>query len=271
MAHGRKGGVSPLWRILLIPLVFGYFRLLSFLDIGTLEFLSRANEASFLEYGRNYALAAACLAGFALLLFATPDRRGMLAAGLVLAVSPVWMNSFISTYNIGAAGAKAIGEIKIGDWTRLLSAASASLWGLLMVRGPKKREWEKVIWGIAFLFLIARRAAAEDEGTFYWIYDAYTMGVSLLLGGAADAVFNFPVLPDALVPLTACAWVAAGLCFGVVTIETALYGAILLSLVGMTALLCLKPVRRRSIGFIFAFAGVAVNAASVLVLRGAQF
>lgn len=270
MAHARKGSVSPLWRILLIPLAFGYFRLLSFLDIGTLEFLSRVNEASFLEYGRNYALLAACLAGFALLLFASPDRRGMLGAGLVLAVSPVWMNSFIATYNIGAAGAKAIGEIKIGGWTRLLSAASASLWGLLMVRGPKKREWEKAVWGIAFLFLIACRARAEDEGTFFWMYDAYTMGVSLILGGAADAIYNSPALPDALVPLTACAWVAAGLCFGVVTIEAALYGAILLSLVGATALLCLKPARKRYLGYIFSFVGVAANAASALFLRGGQ-
>ena len=268
MAHKRKGRVFPAWRVLLIPLFLGYFRLLSFLDIGTMEFVLNIREASFLEYGRNYAMLAACVVGFALLLFASADRRGMLAAGLILAASPVWMNGFVAAYNIGSAGAKAVGEIRIDRWTRLLGAVGSSLWGLMMVRGPKKREWEKAVIGAMLIALIAYRTAEEDADSVYWMYDAYTMGVSLCVGGAVDAVNSAPTIPDALVPLTACGWVAAGLCFGVVSMQTALYGAILVSLVGATALLCLKPVRRRYIGYIAAFAGIAASAASALVLRG---
>ena len=268
MAHKGKGRVSPAWRALLIPLFLGYFRLLSFLDIGTMEFIRNIKEAPFLEYGRNYAMLAACVVGFALLLFASADRRGMLAAGLILAASPVWMNGFVVTYNIGSAGAKAVGEIRIDGWARLLSAVCASLWGLLMVRGPKKREWEKAVMGALFVVLIAYRTATEDADSVFWMYDAYTMGVSLCVGGAVDAVNSAPTIPDALVPLTACGWVAAGLCFGVVSMEAALYGAILLSLVGATALLCRKPVRKRYIGYIAAFAGIAASAASALIQRG---
>lgn len=236
-----------------------------------MEFLTNIKAASFLEYGRNYVMLASCLAGFALLLFASSDRRGALAAGFILITSPVWMNPFIQSYNIGAAGAQAIGEISLNDWPRLLMSVSVSLWGLTMVRGPKKREWEKAVIGILLIAGIAYRTSRGDDGSLFWMYDAYTMGVTLLIGGAVDAAYSAPVLPDALTPLAACGWVAAGLCFGIVSVETALYGAILVSLIGATALLCMKPVRNLYIGYIFAFAGVAAGAASALMLRGALF
>ena len=76
MARKRARGEAPwIFRILLLPMLYGYLRLLSFLDYPSLDFVFQLPNAPFLTYGRNYLLLAACLLGFLLILFAAPGRR----------------------------------------------------------------------------------------------------------------------------------------------------------------------------------------------------
>lgn len=244
----------------------GYLWLLPNMSIDTLSFLRHLPSASFLEYGRNYLLLAACLCGMLMLLFGSPQHRAMLAAALVLTTAPVWLDTFIN-YHMGAAGTQAIGEIALDKWPSILGTLSASFWGILMVRGPKKREWEKAVIGILMLSRVAFLTLRGEQIALSWADDAFVTAASLLIGAAADAVYNGPILPDLLVPLCACGWVGLSLIFPVLSLNAALYCGILASLVGATALICSKPLRRRLIGYIFAFAGIAASCASVLLTK----
>ena len=270
---GRKrrprGEIHPLWRIFLFPLLFGYFRLLPFLDIETLEFVNHLPKASFLEYGRNYILLAACAVGFLLILFSSPRKRAMLGAGFLLFTLPVWGNPFI-TYAVGSAsGAKAIGKLKDLSFPSILCAASGSLWALLMVRAQRKQEWQKAVLGIALLARIVYLTLVGAPKSYFWLDDARLIGVALLAGGCVDWTHCGPRLSSLAVPAVAGGWLLAGVYFQWISLNAALYAAIALSLVGVTALLCSKPVRRFYTGLVLAFFGVAAHAASVLVLIGA--
>ena len=79
MARKRARGEAPwIFRILLLPMLYGYLRLLSFLDYPSLDFVFQLPNAPFLTYGRNYLLLAACLLGFLLTwFFLIQGQRGI--------------------------------------------------------------------------------------------------------------------------------------------------------------------------------------------------
>lgn len=264
-----RGEIHPLWRVFLFPLLFGYFKLLPFLDIETLEFVNHLPQASFLEYGRNYILLGACALGFLLILLSSPKKRTMLGAGFLLLTLPVWANPFI-TYSVGSAsGAKAIGKLKDLSLPSLFCAASGALWALLMVRAPRKQEWQKVVLGIALILRAAFLTLADAPDSYFWLDDARLTGIALLTGTCVDWTHCGPRISSAAVPVIACGWLLAGVYFEWISLNAALYAAIALSLVGATALICSKPVRRFHTGLILAFFGIAAHAASALVWIGA--
>ena len=152
MARKRARGEAPwIFRILLLPMLYGYLRLLSFLDYPSLDFVFQLPNAPFLTYGRNYLLLAACLLGFLLILFAAPGRRLPLGAGLLLLTCPVWMRAFLQFHAV-QGGARAVGEVVLSRPLAIASAALSALWGLMMVRGPRRREWEKSLMALGWLF-----------------------------------------------------------------------------------------------------------------------
>lgn len=260
-----KGELSRIWRILLVPMLAGYVWLLAFMNMDALAFVKSAGSATMLEYGRNYVVLAACVLGFLMLVFGSAGRRLMLAAALALMTLPVWLDPFVS-YSIGSVGTKAIGEIAFDKWPSMLGTMSAAFWGVLMVRGPKKREWEKAVIGLIMLARVGLITLRGEEMALSWVYDAFVMGVSVLIGAAVDCVYSGPALPDLIVPLCACAWVVLSLIEGALDVTIALYGTIVIALVAATAFICMKPLRKRYLGYIFALAGVAASCASILLV-----
>ena len=192
MARKRARGEAPwIFRILLLPMLYGYLRLLSFLDYPSLDFVFQLPNAPFLTYGRNYLLLAACLLGFLLILFAAPGRRLPLGAGLLLLTCPVWMRAFLQFHAV-QGGARAVGEVVLSRPLAIASAALPALWGLMMVRGPRRREWEKSLIAVALLARVGYvtflgRASAEA-----CIDDMLLTGVAILIGAAVDCVYTAP-------------------------------------------------------------------------------
>lgn len=114
MARKRARGEAPwIFRILLLPMLYGYLRLLSFLDYPSLDFVFQLPNAPFLTYGRNYLLLAACLLGFLLILFAAPGRRLPLGAGLLLLTCPVWMRAFLQFHAVQGGARAALHGVEL--------------------------------------------------------------------------------------------------------------------------------------------------------------
>lgn len=268
MARKRARGEAPwIFRILLLPMLYGYLRLLSFLDYPSLDFVFQLPNAPFLTYGRNYLLLAAYLLGFLLILFAAPGRRLPLGAGLLLLTCPVWMRAFLQFHAV-QGGARAVGEVVLSRPLAIASAALPALWGLMMVRGPRRREWEKSLIAVALLARVGYvtflgRASAEA-----CIDDMLLTGVAILIGAAVDCVYTAPTAADLCVPALALGWLFAAQVWRVLTLQYALLATIALSLVALILTLAAKPARRHAYGYAWALAAVTTTAAAILYLHG---
>lgn len=268
MARKRARGDAPwIFRLLLLPMLYGYLRLLSFLDYPALDFVFQLPNAPFLTYGRNYLLLAACLLGFLLLLFAAPGRRLPLGAGLILITCPVWMHAFVSFHAV-QGGARAVGEVALSRPLAVASAALPALWGLMMVRGPRRREWEKSLIAVALLARVGYVTLLGRASAGACIDDMLLTGIALLIGAAVDCVYTAPVAADFFVPALALGWLFAAQVWRVLSLQYALIATIALSLIVLILVLTAKPARRRAYGYAWALAAVSVGAAAILYLHG---
>ena len=261
-----RGGTHFLFRILLFPAAAAYYFLLSYLDIGTLKFAEAFRSASFSEYGLNYVVLALCCAGWIMLLFASPRRKVLASAAMILIGTPVWLHPYITSFR-GSAGTMAIGSISFEKWPYLAALAAMSLWGMPMVRG-RGAEYGK--WALGLL-LLARTGLMVFYGDVYrlfWFDDTYMLSVALLLGAVTDAVYCGPSLYDLFVPLTAWAWVILCLSLNWISLSVGLYLTIGLSLVGITALVCTHAFRRNYSGYILCFLACGLNTVSAMMANG---
>ena len=257
----KRGEAHFLWRLLLIPAFALY---ISFFDC--FEFLLKPQSINFVEYARNFLFLGASLIGLMCLICASPSRRLLLSVGVVLLTLPVWLDT---GYHMGAAG-KAIDEIKAADLPNVILTASGCLWGTLMVRGPKGREWEKTI---LFLILLARVSAILmwPKAQVIWFMDASLFAFSVLVGALADCVYRGPCLADLLIPVVAGGWILLIGWYKSLDISLVMYAMIALSLVLITYFLCTKPAKKMYLGFILTLFGVMtvsgmylINAAEIL-------
>lgn len=268
MARKRARGEAPwIFRLLFLPMLYGYLRLLSFLDYNSLDFVFQLPNAPLLTYGRSYLLLAACVLGFLLVLFAAPGRRLPLGAGLLLLTCPVWMHGFLQ-FQAVQGGARAVGEAELSRPIAIASAALPALWGLMMVRGPRRREWEKSLIAVALLARVGYVTLLGRASADACINDMLLTGVALLLGAAVDCVYNAPTAADLYVPALALGWLFAAQVWHVLGLSYALLATIALSLVALILLLAAKPGRRRAYGYIWALVAVCVGASAILYLHG---
>lgn len=258
MARAR-GEIHWLWRLLLIPLFALYVQLFDEFD-----FLWHIAEVRLVDYAWNFVFLGACLTGLVLLMAASPSRKSLFALGTVLLLTPEILEY---SYRMGESGMM-VGEIDF-DIIQIAIGVTGALWGLLMLRGPKKREWEKaVLW----LFMLMRTAGLyfwKDAGShgYFWYDDARLFVLSVLIGAAADSVYRALCLADVLTTLIAGAWLFVAPLLPTMDIKVVLYIEVTLSLVYATVLICSKPSRNMYIGFILTLLGM-ISYAAVYLLNG---
>lgn len=262
MARAR-GEINWLWRLLLIPLFGLYLQMFECFD-----FVMHIGEIRILDYVWNLVFLGAGVVGVILLMAAAPGRKLLAALGMVLLLAPeILLASDAYTYDMNNLYMRitSLHPNVIGTAIRLTGA----FWGLLMLRGPKKREWEKtVLW----LIMIMRCAAlffwedAADYG-YIWYMDVKMFVLSVIIGAAADSVYRGLCLADVLVPVLAGAWIFLPSLIPNVEIKVILYAEAVLCVVYSTVLLCAKPARKMYWGFIFTLLGMVAYAA-VYLLNG---
>ena len=256
MARSR-GEIHWLWRLLLLPLFVLYLKLFDQFD-----FIWHIGSIQPIDYAWNFALLGVCAAGLVCLMCSSPNRRALAALGMLLLLAPEIPEFGTRMGGIGISVSSI--RLTIGMF---VIRATGTLWGLLMMRGPKKREWEKVM---LWLFLLARIALlnvwkdAEANG-YFWYNDVRLFALSIVIGAAADSVQRGPCLADLLTPVVAGGWLlAAGILPVAMDIRVVLYIVVTLCLVYATVLMCAKPARNFYWGFIFALTGLIANAAVYL-------
>lgn len=142
------------------------------------------------------------------------------------------MRAFLQFHAV-QGGARAVGEVVLSRPLAIASAALPALWGLMMVRGPRRREWEKSLIAVALLARVGYvtflgRASAEA-----CIDDMLLTGVAILIGAAVDCVYTAPTAADLCVPALALGWLFAAQVWRVLTLQYALLATIALSLVAL--------------------------------------
>lgn len=249
-----RGEVHFLWRLLLVPMFVGYLKLFEAFD-----FVFHISSVKFIDYVWNFVLLGVCFLGLALLIAANPRRRLLAGIGMALVLSPLYLEGLqdgMLNLRTSAAGVQ-ITNIPL-NVISLFVFFSGSVWGLLMMRGPKKREWEKAV---LFLFLIGRLAALfvwPDAGKYgyFWFSDAKLFAVSILVGAAADAVYRGLCAADVVTAILCGGWLIAAEYLKEINIEIILYAAMALSIVYSTVLLCSKPAKNMYLGFILSLLGM---------------
>ncbi len=249
----KSGDINPLWRLLLIPAFMGY---LYAFDFFKLIFKS---SAPFEQNAWSYLMLAVCIAGFLCFMFASSNRKTVLAAGLILITIPVWLGIYAG---IDVSGAKKIDTSKL-DYIKIALYASCALWGLLPIRGKRAREWEKAPLAIALIMRVSAIALLNLADDF-WIIDSIMFALSTLIGCAVDCAYRAPSIPDITVPAITCGWLALAL-NAVIDVKYALYASIALSLVAITALSRAKPIRKLYTGHMLTLAGMLANAVVILL------
>ncbi|MBQ3079188.1 MAG: hypothetical protein IJC48_04205 [Clostridia bacterium] len=252
----KKGENLFLWRLVLIPAFLFYLRLFECFD-----FIMNLGSVNFVEYARNFLILGAAALGLILVIAASPSRRLLLSVGFVLILLPAWLDT---GFHMGPAG-MAVDEIQNADALSLAFAASGCLWGTLMVRGPKGREWEKAI---LFLVLIARSAGLImwTEINAVWYTDAMVFALSVCLGSLSDSVYRTPCLGNLFVPAVSGGWILLVGWLKAIDVSIAMYIVIALSLVLITYFLCTKPSRKMYLGFILTLFGACAAAAQYFLI-----
>ncbi len=249
-----RGEVHFLWRFLLAPLFVAYLKLFDAFD-----FVFHIASVRFIDYVWNFVLLGVCALGLALLICANPRRRLLAGIGMALVLSPLYLEGLqdgMLNLRSNAAGVQ-ITNIPL-NVISLFIFFSGALWGLLMMRGPKKREWEKAV---LFLFLAGRLAGLfvwPDAGKYgyFWFSDARLFAISILVGAAADAVYRGLCAADVVTAVLCGGWLIAAEYLKDVNIEIILYASMALSIVYMTVLLCSKPAKNMYLGFILSLLGM---------------
>lgn len=249
-----RGEVHPLWRLLLVPLFLGYLKLFDAFD-----FVFHITSVRFIDYAWNFVLLGVCFTGLVLLVLANPRRRLLAGIGMALVLSPLYLEGLQggSQYFRTNITGMQITNIPL-DVISLAVFFSGSVWGLFMLRGPKKREWEKAV---LFLFMIGRLAGLfvwpqAGEHGYFWYSDACLFAVSILVGAAADAVYRGLCLADVVTSLLCGGWLIAAEYFKNINLEIILYAAMALSIVYITVLMCSKPGKNMYLGFILSLLGM---------------
>lgn len=248
-----------MWRLALAPLFIGYLSL-----FAEFRFALHIPNAPFVEYARNYLMLFACIAGFIMALFASPGRRALLGAGLILMLAPIWLPF---QTRVGSLGEIALAEIADARALSLISRASAALWGLMMVRGPRGRDWEKSLLALA---LIARAGAMVVWRNEYldWFDDTMLCSCAILAGALADCAYRGPCPPDLFVPLIAGGWLLVCFMYPAFNIVYLVAAGAVSALIGITALICMRPAKRMYAGYILALVGCLANCAAILIKEG---
>ena len=140
-----RGEVHFLWRLLLVPMFLAYLKLFDVFD-----FVFHIASVRFIDYVWNFVLLGVCFLGLVFLIAANPRRRLLAGIGMALVLSPLYLEGLQDgAYNFKtAATGVQITNIPLNAIS-LAVFFSGCVWGLLMMRGPKKREWEKTV---LFLF-----------------------------------------------------------------------------------------------------------------------
>lgn len=249
-----RGEVHFLWRLLLVPLFLAYLKLFDAFD-----FVFQIASVRFIDYVWNFVLLGVCFLGLVMLIAANPRRRLLAGIGMALVMSPLYLEGLQDgAYNFRTS----VTGVQITNIPlNVISLAvffSGCVWGLLMMRGPKKREWEK---SVLFLFLIGRLAGLfvwPDAGKYgyFWFSDAKLFAVSILVGAAADAVYRGLCAADVVTAILCGGWLIAANYLKDVNIEIILYAAMTLSVIYATVLLCSKPAKNMYLGFILSLLGM---------------
>lgn len=258
-----RGEIHFLWRLLLIPMFAVYLKL-----FDAFEFVFHLSGVYFIDYAWNFILLGVCFLGLALLMFANPRKRLLAGAGMTLVLSPLYLEGLQggSQYFRTAASGIQITNIPFNAIS-LFVFFSGCMWGLMMMRGPKKREWEKAV---LFLFLIGRLAGLfvwPDAGKYgyFWYNDARLFAISILVGAAADAVYRGLCAADVVTALLCGGWLIAAEYLKEINIEIILYTAMALSIVYSTVLLCSKPAKNMYLGFILSLLGMVAMGSMYLL------
>lgn len=249
-----RGEVHFLWRLLLVPMFVGYLKLFDAFD-----FVFNIAHVKFIDYAWNFVLLGVCIAGVVLLIIANPRRRLPAGIGMALLLSPMYLESqqagsqFFRTNALGMQ----ITNIPL-NVISIAVFVSGAVWGLLMIRGPKKREWEKAVLA---LFLSGRLAClfmwpeASKYG-YFWYNDAKIFALSILVGAAADAVYRGLCAADVVTLILCGGWLIAADYLKNVNLEVILYVCMALSIVYITVLMCSKPAKNMYLGFILSLLGM---------------
>ncbi len=249
-----RGEIHFLWRLLLLPMFVGYLKLFDAFD-----FVFRITEIQFVDYVWNFILLGVCFLGLVCLIAANPRRRLLVGIGIALVLSPLYLEGLqdgVLNLRTNAAGVQ-ITNIPL-NVISLFIFFSGCAWGLLMLRGPKKREWEKAV---LFLFLIGRLVGLfvwKDAGEYgyFWFSDARIFAISILVGAAADAVYRGLCAADVVTVILCGGWLIAAEYLKNINLEIILYAAMALSIIYSTVLLCSKPAKNMYLGFILSLLGM---------------
>ncbi|MBR7041584.1 MAG: hypothetical protein IKI24_07080 [Clostridia bacterium] len=253
---GSKGGASPAWRAVMLVYAVIFFKLLPLYEIRTLEFIyPRLMDAIGVgDYTLSFIVAGACAAGLLLVMFAPVSKRWLLAAGLILFMTPVWL---IGDGKAGAMDAWAYAGFP-DDALKLLFAALLSLWALVVVRGESKSSLKGVLAGA--LIAVDVMCYVYGSKPLYWSEINNIMCLALITGFFADTALN-GFCPGALVPALVCAAQLA-LIYLDQSRALTLWITLGLSVAGAVILAWKKP--KGSLGGVFALTGFAVNTALML-------
>ena len=257
MARAR-GEIHWLWRLLLIPLFALYVQLFDEFD-----FLWHMTTVRLVDYAWNFVFLGACIAGLILLMAASPSRKSLFALGAMLLLTPELLEC---SYGMSESGMM-VSQIQF-DVIAFAIRLTCALWGLLLLRGPKKREWEKaVLW----LFMMMRTVGLYLwKGSGYldlWPQEIRIFAISVMIGAAADGVYRGLCLADVLTPILTGAWFLAAGILPTMDTKVVLYIEITLCLVYATVLICSKPAKNMYTGFILTLLGM-ISYAAVYLLNG---
>lgn len=252
---GLRSSASPAWRILMPVYAVIFFMLLPLYEVRTLEFLypRLMDMVGVSDYTLSFIVAGAWIVGLALITFAPASKRWLLALGLVLFLTPVWLIGEPKANNREAWAYAGLPT----DLLKLVCAAALALWALVPVRGEAKAGLK----GALAAALIALDALCYVNGSkpLDWAEIDLVMCLALITGFFADMALN-GFSAGAFTPAAVC-----GLKLALVSYcgrPLSLWVTLGLAAAAAITLAWKKP--KGSLGGVFSLTGLAVNTALML-------
>ena len=242
---------SGWFKLILIPYAFVLYKLMGLFDLRNLDFLKRVMD----YWGRgdyilNFVCAAASVLGLLLLIIGPTRYRFVTALGLLMFLTPVWLQGNPSTIT----AVREAYALKMSWNTKvILFEVSTAFWAVLLVRGDPKTEWVKLIAAVILMALQAVIYLSGADLFIAWELYIKILPLSLLTGFVLDLLLGGFSLQSLLPALVVFLTVALDLFLPEKTSAANLYKlilwtALILSAISFIVLLVKRPIKNSSLG-----------------------